>query len=139
VRLPDTFSGPVLLTGGTGGLLILFGVGLIGVTIRHLSLRRALGREIYAPPSESTLVTTGPYACVRNPLYVGATIALVGWTLLLRLNVLAVATLLMIVHFSLVAKWEERELRSRLGERYEAYRRATPAFLPRFRSRRPHR
>jgi protein-S-isoprenylcysteine O-methyltransferase Ste14 len=137
LRLPDTFSGPVLLLRGGGGSLILLGTGLLGLAIRHLSLRRASGCEIYAPPSESTLVTTGPYACVRNPLYVGVTIALLGWTLLLQSNILVIATLMMIGHFMLVARWEERELRSRFGDRYDDYRRATPAFLPRFRGRGP--
>jgi protein-S-isoprenylcysteine O-methyltransferase Ste14 len=119
-----------------GGSLILLGTALLGWAIHHLSLRRAFGREIHAPASESVLITDGPYARVRNPLYLGATIALVGWTLLLRSNILVICTLFMIGHFLFVARWEARELASRLGPEYEAYRRATPAFLPRIWNRR---
>jgi len=67
---------------------------------------------------------------VRNPLYLGAIVALIGWTLLLRSVVLAIATGLMVIHFAFVARWEERELLSRFGEAYEAYRRVTPRFRP---------
>lgn len=130
-RLPPTFTAPTWLSWFVGGLLILVGMAVLGIAIRHLSLRRAFGTEIYASPAESVLVTTGPYAHVRNPLYFGATIALIGWTLLLRSVILAVVTVLMIIHFVFVAKWEERELLSRLGDRYDAYRRATPLFIPR--------
>ncbi len=130
-RLPPTFTAPTWLTWFVGGLLTLVGMATYGFAIRHLSLRRAFGTEIYASPTESVLITTGPYACVRNPLYLGATIALIGWTLLLRFVILAVVTALMIILFVFIAKCEERELLSRLGDRYDAYRRATPLFIPR--------
>lgn len=128
--LPDEFGAPARLTAPAGILLVAAGMSLLGWAIRTLSLRRAFGTEIYAPASESVLVTTGPYAVVRNPLYVGATIALVGWTLLLHSVILAVATAFMALHFTLVARWEEHELHARVGDRYDAYRRATPRFLP---------
>jgi protein-S-isoprenylcysteine O-methyltransferase Ste14 len=131
VGLPLTLPAPTWFTWFIGGLLIVAGMAVLGFAIYHLSLRRAFGAEIYASPAESVLVTTGPYAYVRNPLYLGATIALIGWTLLLHSFILAVATPLMIIHFVLVAKWEERELLLRLGDRYDAHRRVTPLFLPR--------
>lgn len=136
-RLPPTFTAPTWLTWFVGGLLILAGMAVYGFAIRHLSLRRAFGTEIYASPAESVLVTTGPYGYIRNPLYLGAAIALIGWTLLLHSVILAVATVLMIILFVFVAKWEQRELLSRLGDRYDAYRRATPLFIPRLPGRRP--
>lgn len=131
LRLPKTFVAPNAVTwlGGVG--LIGIGLAVLGWAIRHLSLRRAFGVEIYASPAESTLITSGPYAYVRNPLYLGVTISLIGWTLLLQSVVLAVATALMIMHFIFVAKWEERELLSRLGAKYDNYRRDTPLFVPR--------
>ncbi|MFI5179794.1 MAG: methyltransferase family protein [Thermoanaerobaculia bacterium] len=138
-RLPSTFTAPAWLTWIVGGFLILAGMAIYGFAIRHLSLRRAFGREIYASPAESVLVTTGPYAYLRNPLYLGAAVALIGWSLLLHSVILAVATVLMIPHFVFVAKWEERELLSRLGEKYDAYRRATPLFIPRLPGRKHRR
>lgn len=138
-RLSLTFPAPTWLTWFIGGLLIVFGMAVLGFAIHHLSLRRAFGAEIYVSPAESVLVTTGPYAYVRNPLYLGATMALIGWTLLLHSLILAVATALMVLHFVFVAKWEGRELLSRLGDRYDAYRSVTPLFLPRLPSRKRRR
>ena len=105
LRLPESFPASPWLTWPVGGLFVLSGTALVGFAIRHLSLRRAFGTEIYAPAAESVLVTTGPYAYVRNPLYFGAAIALIGWTLLLHLVVLVVTTVLLIIHFVLIAKW----------------------------------
>lgn len=130
LRLPSDFPAPAWLRWSVGGFLIVAGTALVCLAIRHLSLRRAFGTEIYAPARESTLIATGPYERVRNPLYLGATIALVGWTLLLHSVVLVVVTVLMILHFVCVAKWEERELLARFGDTYDAYRKATPLFLP---------
>ncbi len=111
--------------------LIGIGMGVLGWAVQHLSFRRAFGAEIYASPGESTLITTGPYAYTRNPLYLGASIALIGWTLFLQSVILAVATGLMVFHFFFVAKWEERELLSRFGKTYASYRASTPLFIPR--------
>jgi protein-S-isoprenylcysteine O-methyltransferase Ste14 len=45
-----------------------------------------------------------------------------------------IVTVSMMIHFVFVAKWEERELLSRFGDRYDKYRRTTPLFFPRLRS-----
>ena len=131
LNLPNTFPVPIALSRLLGSALIVVGISLLVWALHHLSLRRAFGQEIYAPQTESALVTSGPYVYVRNPLYLGAAIALIGWTLLLQSTILIVATLFMLGHFVLVARWEAQELSARLGPDYEAYRRATPAFIPR--------
>jgi len=129
--LPESFAIPGWVRWGVGAILIVGGMALLTAAIRHLSLRRAFGLEIFAPAVESALVVSGPYAYVRNPLYLGAGIALIGWTLVLHSVILVVATAFMFVHFFVVAKWEERELSIRLGKPYESYRESTPLFFPR--------
>lgn len=134
--LPEKLAAPAVLAWVVGGLLALLGMALAGWAIRHLSLRRAFGGEIDAPAATSTLVTTGPYALVRNPLYVGVLVALAGWTLALRSTIVALVSLCMAAHLVAMARWEQRELAARFGSAYEAYRRATRAFLPSYRPRR---
>src|SRR5207249_2937611 len=78
------------------------------------------------------LVTTGPYARVRNPIYLGN--CLIGggvvlvfgqWLLLLPL---LLATFLA---YQPVVAWEEQLLAGAFGEEYDRYRSAVRRWLPR--------
>jgi protein-S-isoprenylcysteine O-methyltransferase Ste14 len=77
---------PIL--GWTGVALCLLGLGLAISALRHL------GRNWGLPMSrreQSELVTSGPYALIRHPIYTGLTLAMLGsaigvhvyWALLL--------------------------------------------------------
>ena len=73
----------------------------------------------------------GPYALVRHPLYVG------NWLIACGLFVVARDALLLAVGPLAVLGWylkisgeEEKFLRERFGEEYEAYARAVPRFFP---------
>jgi len=125
-RVPMPF--PVAL--GVGGPLLALGTGLLVWAFRSLGLGRALGKELFLPRSESHLVTDGIYAYTRNPLYLSVTILFLGWFFILRLTPLALLTVLFFVHFLLVAKWEEKELRVRFGQEYDEYRKRVPLFIP---------
>ena len=76
------------------------------------------------------LVTDGPYARVRHPIYTGLLAAFVGWALARGewRGVLAV----LIVWAALWRKLrlEERWMAERFGEQYLAYRRRVPALIP---------
>lgn len=93
------------------------------------------GRGTPAPvaPTE-TLVVTGAYRYVRNPMYLGVAALIVGQGLLLGQVVLLayavvfVATVTLFVH-----GYEEPTLARQFGERYETYRAAVPRWLPRLR------
>jgi protein-S-isoprenylcysteine O-methyltransferase Ste14 len=83
---------------------------------------------IVAPRS---LVVTGPYLWVRNPMYVAVLAILLGealWTRSLKLTGYGVIVGLLFQAF--VVLHEERALLSRFGEQYEDYRRAVPRWLP---------
>lgn len=90
-------------------------------------------------PKIGRLVTAGPYAYVRHPLYVGTFLIGVGFCVVAKSLLLAVAAL---VFFLLVydrkAAQEERTILGEWGEAYAAYQRAIPRWLPRFRPY-PHR
>ncbi len=102
-------------------------------TLRSLSTHRAFGDELYMTEEESRLVTTGPYAYTRNPLYLSSIILFIGWTLFLRLTFLLIVTILFLPLFAFAAKWEEEELAERFGDEYLSYKRRVPFFLPRLR------
>lgn len=77
------------------------------------------------------LVTEGPYAFVRHPMYLGIVIYHLGATLVLQSPLLLALTALVIVPFTaLRIAYEERPLREAFGERYAAYQRDVPPLLP---------
>ncbi|MEJ2165857.1 MAG: isoprenylcysteine carboxylmethyltransferase family protein [Desulfobacterales bacterium] len=89
----------------------------------------------FNPPPR--LVTSGPYAYTRNPMLTGVFFLLIGiGTLLGSVFLLFIFTPL----FILVNVWElkaieEPELVKRLGQAYIEYRKSTPMFIPRFKSK----
>jgi protein-S-isoprenylcysteine O-methyltransferase Ste14 len=111
-RIPDVIL-PVWLR-GIGALFLLAGgiSGTWGVV--------ALGRNLTAVPmpiENGQLVTAGPYAFVRHPIYTGIILGTLGWALL-RSNLLGVAlALAAFVFFDLKSRQEERWL----AEAYPGY------------------
>ncbi|MFW9798979.1 MAG: methyltransferase family protein [Candidatus Thorarchaeota archaeon] len=118
---------------GIGIIFLAVGFLVMALTLRSLTLRRAFGDELYMTKEESQLVTTGPYAYTRNPLYFSGTILLIGWTLFLRLTFLLILTMLFLPLFGFAIKWEEKELTERFGEEYVLYKERVPLFFPRLR------
>jgi len=79
---------------------------------------------------EHRLVTTGPYAWMRHPMYLAVIVASIGGLLLYRtwtMLFFAVAMFGLIVR----ARREEEALSAELGAAWEAYRGRVPAWLPR--------
>ena len=115
---------PGLLAAGisttmAGELLRLWAVHYIGVISRTRSDR--LG----------PLVASGPFAIVRNPLYVGNIAVWVGFALAARLIWLAPVILVMLgAEYHAIVRWEERLLESRLGEAYRVYAARVPRWWP---------
>jgi protein-S-isoprenylcysteine O-methyltransferase Ste14 len=78
-----------------------------------------------------TLVTSGPYAWVRNPLYAGNGIMGLGWSVMAGFAWCAVFAAVYFALYGLVIiPFEESFLSDRFGEEYERYRRSTPSVMP---------
>ncbi len=87
-------------------------------------------KVLYAAQRSRTLATTGPYARVRHPQYVGFVLIMAGflfqWPTLLTIAMLPV----LVVMYWRLAKAEEAEVRRAFGEVYERYAQHVPAFIP---------
>ncbi len=80
--------------------------------------------------SVSTLVTHGPYRLSRNPMYVGASVALVGVALIANTGwLLAVLPPLWLLLRRLVIEREEAYLERKFGEEYRAFAARTRRWL----------
>ena len=76
------------------------------------------------------LVTTGPYAIVRHPIYAGLLLALVGTALAIAEWRAILAIALALVSFVRKLRLEERWMRQQFGESYRVYCQRTDALVP---------
>jgi len=127
LKLPKLFIQPlnIILS------LPIFSIALFLMGWSVLYFLKVKGTPVPFNPPPS-LVTTGPYAYVRNPMLTGVFALLFGFGILFgSLSVIFIFTPL----FILVNVWElkaieEPELVKRLGEEYVEYRKRTPMFFP---------
>jgi protein-S-isoprenylcysteine O-methyltransferase Ste14 len=109
-----------------GAILIAAGIA-IAVIARQSFVRAGTSVEPWKP--SLTLVTSGIFAWMRNPMYVGAMLLLAGlavalasdWTLVL----LVPAAL--VLHFGVVRR-EERYLEAKFGATYRDYVSRVPRY-----------
>lgn len=119
-RFVPVCSGLVLVLCGEG--LRIWGIGYTGATTRS--------RRVQA----NRLITDGPYAYLRNPLYVGNFLLSLGccliawawmpWMLVLFLTAFG-------LQYRLIVSLEEEELERIFGEEYRNYALHVPRFFPR--------
>lgn len=76
------------------------------------------------------LVTDGPYAVTRNPMYLGHLLFLGGLTLGTRSPLALAATVALVPWFGGRARTDERRLADHFGPDYEDYCRRVPRWLP---------
>ena len=113
------------------GLLL----AILGELLRINSVRYAGGATRTRNVGASSLVTSGPYARVRNPLYVANMMiytgfALASGTLFPYLPV--VAFMYFYLQYYMIFKLEEKTRGELLGTEYTEYRRGVPGLFPKF-------
>ena len=107
-----------------GELIRLWGVSVAGTETRTTG-----------PVGGTHLFVDGPFAYVRNPLYVGNLMMYVGVGVMA--NALApylalVAFGFFLFQYSMIVTKEEEYLRTTFGDEYERYVQEVPRFIPRF-------
>lgn len=116
-------TAPALLGGAA---LVALGAALRLWSIRWLGKRARVSRA-----KATVLVTRGPYARVRNPLYMAALLILAGLALMTGLGVWALAPVAAVwLVYDRVVRHEERTLARAHGELGAAYVRQVPRWLP---------
>jgi len=130
------FLPPVVALSGVAGIVLgIFTVGiaaasgwLIESAVRTLGKQWALRARLV---DAHQLITVGPYAHIRNPIYTGmlgmliATgLAMEHWTALIA------AVVIFSIGMVIRVRCEEGLLRAEFGEEFEEYARRVPAVLP---------
>ncbi|HUV32551.1 MAG TPA: isoprenylcysteine carboxylmethyltransferase family protein [Devosiaceae bacterium] len=96
----------------------------IGIAIMAARAFHRAGTQVDPGRPSTTVVAGGPFAVVRNPIYVGFLLLLAGVSLVVGLawGLLLIPALWLSLHFFVVVR-EERYLHGKFGETYDAYRR----------------
>jgi methanethiol S-methyltransferase len=94
----------------------------------------AAWKVLYDAQQQHRLATTGVYARVRHPQYVGFVLVMFGfllqWPTLLTLSMFPV----LVFMYVRLARTEEREAIHEFGDEYRAYMEDVPEFIPSFRA-----
>ena len=110
---------------GLGGLTFALGLALRLWAQVHLR---------YRLQKKTVLTTTGPYAYVRNPIYIANTLLLVGMCMVAELFWLVPLQLLYCaVIYHAVVRYEESHLAEKHGQPYLDYVSRVPRWVPRLR------
>jgi protein-S-isoprenylcysteine O-methyltransferase Ste14 len=113
------------------GWILLPAGAMTGLTCVILFLTTGRGTPApFDPPK--VFVATGPYRYVRNPMYVGAILALIGGGLALRsVSILALAGAFWALSHLMVVLNEEPALERRFGASFVRYKGQVRRWLPR--------
>jgi len=127
-----------------GGAIVIGGLLVIGWVFRYrspakvivstyITFTKLFGRASVADRAgrSEPLVVDGPQKYVRNPLYFGVVVMVLGWGLLTGNSFVLVATIVLLLWFGLfLIPFEERELRALFGEEWRRYAERTPMLIP---------
>ena len=120
----------------------LLGMGetgmMISMVLGYLLLFVGIGlffqgwRQVYKAQQQHVLVTDGLYALARHPQYTGLFIALFGegivhWPTLFSV---ALFPVIVFIYYRLSLR-EERKVLAEFGNKYSAYKKRVPMFIPR--------
>lgn len=124
------WGGMVLWRFLIGALCLLVGIVLAVSTVR---LFPKLGNGTPAPWDPTTrMITSGPYAYVRNPMITGVVLILAGEALMLGSLAVGIwALVFLALNMFYFPLSEEPGLRKRFGKEYEEYCQNVPRYIPR--------
>ena len=117
-----------------GYMFATFGTILLVKSTKQIQLKQFLG--ISAQEKSPHLITTGLYARVRHPLYLGLVLIFLGY-------VLVSATYTALIHFSCLILYlpfgmyfEEKNLVDQFCKAYEEYQKKVPMIIPKWNKKR---
>lgn len=109
--------------------LLIFMTGTILAVWAKITMGSSWGRPAqHNIKIQSTLVTTGPFAFSRNPIYVGFLLLFLGFEMILQSYlIILILPLFFVVYFAV--KKEEKLLEKHFGKEYLEYKKRVPRFL----------
>ena len=119
----------VALAGGSTLVWVLVMLVSTAAMLGGLIIMGITWKQIHRANGE--LVTSGLYGRVRHPQYFALFLLTVGMLIQWPTIITAVMWPILMFMYYRLARKEEKEMERRFGDRYVAYRRQVPIFLPR--------
>jgi protein-S-isoprenylcysteine O-methyltransferase Ste14 len=114
-----------------GALVVAIGEGIRLWAVHHIGAISRTRSDRLGP-----LVSSGPFALIRNPLYVGNILLWAGFAMTAQLVwFVPIAIVLLALEYHAIVRWEEGLLAARIGQPYEQYVARVPRWLPSLSSR----
>jgi hypothetical protein len=132
-------AGPAGDAARVGSVGFAFALALLGVLLAATgallasSAKRALGGLFTANlgvKEDHALITTGPYALVRHPIYLGILLFVLGTGLVFDRGAVILLAVALVPCFLVQAGIEERIFAAHFGAQHADYRARVPAVLP---------
>jgi protein-S-isoprenylcysteine O-methyltransferase Ste14 len=127
--IPARGSAPFLSTPQSrlGVLVVAAGEAIRLWAVHHIGTISRTRSDRLGP-----LVDSGPFAMVRNPLYLGNILLWLGFAFSADLLWLApIIVGLLAFEYHAIVRWEESLLTARLGQSYRSYMERVPRWIPR--------
>ena len=106
---------------------------VMGETLRLWALRYIGKFSRTTKKKGRLLITDGPYAFIRNPLYSGNLLILLGFTVASELIwFIPIVMALFCFQYHCIVRWEEQVLREHFPQDAEYYFQSVPRWLPRW-------
>jgi protein-S-isoprenylcysteine O-methyltransferase Ste14 len=126
IFIPPTQTGPTAPFWLGGLALIAAGESLRLWSVHHIGAISRTRSDRLGP-----LIGSGPFALVRNPLYLGNIALWAGFAVTARLLWLAPLVIVLLAgEYHAIVRWEEELLAARIGDSYRQYVGRVPRWLP---------
>jgi protein-S-isoprenylcysteine O-methyltransferase Ste14 len=126
IFIPPTEPGPTAPFWLAGLALIVAGESLRLWSVHHIGAISRTRSDRLGP-----LIGTGPFALVRNPLYLGNIALWAGFAVTAQLLWLAPLLIVLLAgEYHAIVRWEEELLAARIGDSYRQYVGRVPRWLP---------
>ena len=131
LRATDGLAGPLIGPLEMVAIALVLLGGVMVVWVSSAFVIRGKGTPVPVAPPEN-LIAAGLYRFVRNPMYVGALLALVTEVAFFRSAwILLYAGFLWLALHTFTVLIEEPDLERRFGDSYRDYKARTPRWIPR--------
>ncbi|MEX0603043.1 MAG: isoprenylcysteine carboxylmethyltransferase family protein [Bacteroidota bacterium] len=125
------FAEPTPVSMLAGGILTILGELVRSWGVAYAGPLTRVTGSVGAPE----LIVAGPFARVRNPLYVGNMVMYVGFGIManaLTPWLVLGAGVFFLTQYTIIVTLEEEFLQKQFGETFTVYRKSVPRFLPRW-------